>query len=53
MKFLRDYAYTHGIPGTIRIDQATCLVGKQVTNYCNENNINIIDAPVATIELLD
>ena len=45
VKFLRDYAYTHGIPRTIRLDQATCLVGKQVTNYCNENN-NIIDAPV-------
>ena len=46
VKFLRDYAYTHGIPRTIRLDQATCLVGKHVTNYCNENNINIIDAPV-------
>ena len=46
VKFLRDYAYTHGIPRTIRLDQATCLVGKQVTNYCNENNINILDAPV-------
>ena len=30
----------------MRLDQATCLVGKQGTNYCNENNINIIDAPV-------
>ena len=46
VKFLHDYAYTHGIPRTIRLDQATCLVGKQVTNYCNENNINILDAPV-------
>ena len=46
VKFLRDYAYTHGIPRTIRLDQATCLVGKQVTDYCNENNINILDAPV-------
>ena len=46
VKFLRDYAYTHGIPRTIRLDQATCLVGKQVTNYCNENNIDILDAPV-------
>ena len=26
VKFLRDYAYTHGIPRTIRLDQATCLV---------------------------
>ena len=46
VKFLRSYAYTHGIPRTIRLDQATCLVGKQVTNYCNENNIDILDAPV-------
>ena len=46
VKFLRDYAYTHGIPRTIPLDQATCLVGKQVTNYCNEININILDAPV-------
>ena len=46
VKFLRDYAYTHGIPRTIRLDQAICLVGKQVTNCCNENNINILDAPV-------
>ena len=46
LKVLRDYAYTHGIPRTIRLDQATCLVGKQVTNYCNENNIDILDAPV-------
>ena len=46
VKFLRDYAYTHGIPRTIRLDQATCLVGKQITNYCNENNIKILDAPV-------
>ena len=37
---------THGIPRTIRLDQATYLVGKQVTNYCIENNINILDAPV-------
>ena len=27
-------------------EQATCLVGKQVTNYCNKNNIHILDAPV-------
>ena len=46
VKFLRDYAYTHGIPRTIRLDQATCLVGKQGATYCNKNNINILDAPV-------
>ena len=46
VKFFGNYAYTHGIPRTISLDQATCLVGKQVTNYCNENNIDILDAPV-------
>ena len=46
VKFLRAYAFNNGIPRAIRLDQATCLVGKQVTNYCNENNINILDAPV-------
>ena len=46
VKFLREYAYNRGIARTIRLDQATCLVGKQVTNYCNENNINNLDAPV-------
>ena len=57
VKFLRDYAYTHEIPRTIRLDQkAICLIGKQVTNYCNENNINILDAPVGdhrAIELVE
>ena len=46
VKILLEYAYNHGIPRTIRLDQATCLVGKQVTNYCNKYNINILDAPV-------
>ena len=46
VKLLRENAYHHGIPRTIRLDQATCLVGRQFTNYCNENNINILDAPV-------
>ena len=46
VKFLPEYAYNHGIPRTIRSDQATCLVGKPVTSYYNENNIDILDAPV-------
>ena len=43
--FLCEYAYNHGIPRTIRLDPSTCLVSKQVTNYSNENNINILDSP--------
>ena len=46
VKFLHEYAYNQGIPRKIRLDRATCLVEKQVTNYFNENNINILDAPV-------
>ena len=46
VKFLCEYAYNHGIPRTIRLDQATRLVGKQVKKYSNENNIKILDAPV-------
>ena len=28
VQFLREYAYNHVIPRTIRLDHATCLVGK-------------------------
>ena len=41
VKFLQEYAYNHGISRTIRLDQATCLVGKQV-----DIQIDILDAPV-------
>ena len=56
VKFLREYTYNYGIPRIIRLDQATCLVAKQVTSYCNENNIDILDAPVGdhrAIELVE
>ena len=35
----------HGIPRSIRLDQAKCLVGHQVKNFCNKNNIVVIEAP--------
>ena len=40
------YIETHGIPRSIRLDQAKCLVGNQVKTFCNKNNIEIIEAPV-------
>ena len=40
------YIENHGIPRSIRLDQAKCLVGHQVKNFCNKNNIEIIEAPV-------
>ena len=36
----------HGIPRSIRLDQAKCLVGNQVKTFRHKNNINIIEAPV-------
>ena len=46
LKFLDLYIDTHGIPRSIRLDQAKCLIGHQVKTFCNKNNIEIIEAPV-------
>ena len=46
LKFLDMYIEIHGIPRSIRLDQARCLVGNQVKTFCNKNNIDIIEAPV-------
>ena len=46
LKFLDMYIEIHGIPRSIRLIQAKCLVGNQVKTLCNKNNINIIEAPV-------
>ena len=46
LKFLDMYIEIHGIPRSIRLDQAKCLVGNQVKTFCNKNNIDIIEAPV-------
>ena len=40
------YTENHGIPRSIRLDQAQCLVGNQVKTFCNKNNIDIDEAPV-------
>ena len=34
------------IPRSVRLNQAKCLIGHQVKTFCNENNIDIIEAPV-------
>ena len=46
LKFLDMYIENHGIPRTIRLDQAKCLVGNQVKTFCNKNNFDIIEAPL-------
>ena len=37
--------HIHGVPRNIRLDQARCLIGYKVKNYCKQHIINIITAP--------
>ena len=45
IKFLDNYIHTHGVPRSLRIDQARCLIGTQVKNFCTKSNITLIPAP--------
>ena len=45
LKFLNEYIYQHGVPRTIRLDQARCFTGKKFDIFCTENNITPIYAP--------
>ena len=45
IKFLDNYIQIHGVPRSLRIDQARCLIGNQVKNFCMKNNITLIPAP--------
>ena len=45
IKFLDEYIHIHGVPRKIRLDQARCLIGYKVKNFCKQHNINIITAP--------
>ena len=45
IKFLDDYIQIHGVPRNIRLDQARCLIGYKVKNFCKQHNINVITAP--------
>ena len=45
IKFLDNYIQIHGVPRSLRINQARCLVGNQVKNFCTKNNIRLIPAP--------
>ena len=46
LKFLQGYVLLHGIPRTIRLDQAQCQMGQQVKTICNQNYIQLIEAPI-------
>ena len=56
IEFLDDKIHIHGVPRNIRLDQARCLIGYKVKNFCKQHNINIITAPVIdhrAIELVE
>ena len=36
----------HGIPRSIRLDQARCQTGQQIKAFCSQNNIQLIEAPI-------
>ena len=45
IKFLDDCIQIHGVPRNIMLDQARCLLGYKVKNFCKKDNINIITPP--------
>ena len=45
IKFLDNYVKIHGVPRSLRIDQARCLIGNQVKKRCTKNKIILIPAP--------
>ena len=46
INFLRKYIALHGIPRTIRTDQGSGFISKEVREFCHEQNINVIFSPV-------
>ena len=46
LKFVDMYIEIHGIPRSIRLDQANSLVGNQIKTFCNRNCIEIFESPV-------
>ena len=46
INFLSKYITLHGIPRTIRTDQGSSFVSKEVREFCHEHNIKVIFRPV-------
>ena len=42
LKFLQEHVLLHGIPRSIRLDQAQCQTGQQIKAFCSQNNIQLI-----------
>ena len=52
IKFLVMYIENHGVPHSIRLDQAKCLIGNQTQSLGNKNVIQISKLPLVIIVLL-
>ena len=46
INFLRKYISLQGKPRTIRTDQGSGFISKEVREFCQERNINVIFSPV-------
>ena len=46
INFLSKYIALHGIPRTIRTDQVSGFISKEVREFCHEHNIKVIFSPV-------
>ena len=46
LNLLQEYVLLHGIPRSIRLDQARCQTGNQIKSFCSQNNIQLIEAPI-------
>ena len=53
VKFLDDYNKIHGVPRNFILQQARCLIGSKINNFCKQNNFNNITALQMIIESLD
>ena len=46
LKLLQEYILLHGVPHSIRLDQVRCQTGQRINAFCNQNNIQLIEAPI-------
>ena len=45
-KFVPEYVLLHGIPRSIKLDQKRCQTGQRIKAFCNQNHIQLIEAPI-------
>ena len=46
LKFHQEYFLIQGMTRSIRLDQARCQTGQRIKTFCNQNNIQLIEAPI-------